>query len=291
MKCQSDVTVVIPTTGRDALKVALDSVRRQDHANVTTIVVLDDPGAEVPVRAMLEGETLIVTAGRTGAASARNVGLEHAQSRYVAFLDDDDWWEPTKLRDQLDTVRDVPSAVSFSSTYFHEEHGNVRLLPRRTRRPNESIADYLVLRPRLKHGEGYIQTSSLLAETDLLKRVKWDPALPKHQDWDLIARLDASGAEFVFVDKPLVHVQQGSAGSISRSSDWRASLDWADRHGANLSPRAKADFVATHVLRAAAAKRDGAGIAAAFRRMWRTPPHAAAFIVGIHGLVEGRSRR
>jgi hypothetical protein len=167
----------------------------------------------------------------------------------------------------------------------------VRLLPRRRRRPDESIADYVVVRPRLKHGEGFIQTSSLLAESNLLKRVGWDSALPKHQDWDLIVRLEAAGAKFVFVNKPLVHVQQGSAGSISRSSDWRASLGWMHRHGHVLSARAKADFAATHVLRAAATKRDAQGIASAIRMMIPTPPHAAAFVVGVHGFLEGELDR
>ena len=37
-----------------------------------------------------------------GAAAARNIALENAQGRYIAFLDSDDVWEPEKLQKQVE---------------------------------------------------------------------------------------------------------------------------------------------------------------------------------------------
>lgn len=286
MTPQHSVTVVIPTLGRDGLRRALASVRRQTHPARSTIVVLDDASRVEAVRGLLDQELLVVTSGGTGAANARNLGVAEARSDFVAFLDDDDWWEPEKLALQISDLLASGGDVSYTETVFHETDGDVRVLPVRQRRRLESVASYLVTRPRLKHGTGYIQTSALLARTELLRTQGWDPALRKHQDWDLIARLAAQGHSFAFLPQPLVHVQQGSVGSISKSADWRASKVWLERHGFALDRRSRGDFAATQLLRSAASTRDGAGVVVALNEMIRHPPHLAAVLVGLHGFLE-----
>lgn len=280
------VTVVIPTMGRPELLRALGSVRAQLYEHTQTVVVLDDPSRESFVREALDKETLIVTSGRTGGASARNCGLRAAATEFVAFLDDDDWWEPDKLGTQVRALVQGGGVLSFTATYFHEERGPVRLLPHRSQQPDETVASYLVGRPGLKHGEGYIQTSSILGRTDLLQRTPWDADLLKHQDWDLVVRLVDEGAGFTYTPRPLVHVQQGSLGSISKGSNWQASKVWLDRHKDKLSSRAHADFVATQILRASAAALDARGLLVALRELVGHRPHLAALLVGLHGFRE-----
>jgi glycosyltransferase involved in cell wall biosynthesis len=284
----SSVTVVIPTIGRSHLRRALRSVRSQTHNAFSIVVVLDDPKQESEVRSIVGDASLVVTSGRTGAATARNLGSIGATTRYVAFLDDDDWWEPTKLERQIEQLKRTGGQLAYTQTIFHEAGGTLRVLPRRRMAKGELVADYLVTRPSLKHGEGYIQTSSLLVDTEVLREVRWDASLPKHQDWDIIIRLADSGLSFTYVEEPLVHVQQGSAGSISKTHDWRASLGWLERHHDRFSSAGRADFIATHVLRAAAAEMDVQGLVAARRHLLRGRPHVAALAVGLHGFVEGR---
>jgi glycosyltransferase involved in cell wall biosynthesis len=286
MTDSGDVTVVLPTMGRTEVLRALASVRGQTYTEVRTVVVLDDPSREPFVQRVLEKETLIVTSGRTGAANARNVGLRAATTDFVAFLDDDDWWQPEKLSVQVQDLLEDGGDLSFTGTYFHEANGSVRILPNRPQGPDETVASYLVGRPGLKHGDGYIQTSSILGRTDLLQRIAWDAGLPKHQDWDLVVRLAHEGSRFTHTPQPLVHVQQGSIGSISMTSNWRASKVWLDRHKDRLSSRAHGDFVATQILRGAAAALDARGLLAALRELASHPPHLAALLVGLHGFRE-----
>ena len=50
-----------------------------------------------------------------GPAKARNRALDAAQGRWVAFLDSDDIWDPTKLERQLRFHEDVRTVLTFTS--------------------------------------------------------------------------------------------------------------------------------------------------------------------------------
>lgn len=44
----------------------------------------------------------------------RNIGIEHACGRYIAFLDSDDMWLPTKLEEQIGLFEDKKTAIVYS---------------------------------------------------------------------------------------------------------------------------------------------------------------------------------
>ncbi len=60
---------------------------------------------------------------RRGAASARNVGIDAARGRYIAFLDADDIWEPEKLERQLAFQSKINKAFTFTGYEFADEDG------------------------------------------------------------------------------------------------------------------------------------------------------------------------
>lgn len=57
-----------------------------------------------------------------GPAAARNLALDQAAGRYLAFLDADDLWESNKLQIQLKAMRATGSPLAFSS-YAQFHHG------------------------------------------------------------------------------------------------------------------------------------------------------------------------
>lgn len=279
------VDVVIPTTGRTSLRRAVDSVRGQEDVLTRLHVVLDDPRAEAEVRSWLAPDELIVTEGRTGGANARNLGLRASRSRWIAYLDDDDWWEPRKLREQLAVATATDAVLTLCGAVFHEESGRERLVPRA--RPDAgSFGTYIVSRPSLTYGYSFVQSSCMLVDRVAADGVEWDAAMPKHQDWDYALRLVRRGEGIAFVDSPLVHVQQGSTGSISNTRTWQSSRQWFEAHESSLDARGRGDFLAAHVLRSAFASGSGPGAWWASRRLFASLPHPAALLVAASGLRE-----
>ncbi|WP_366001936.1 glycosyltransferase family 2 protein [Microbacterium sp.] len=276
--------------GRPSLRAAVESVRAQTGVVVRLHVVLDDPAAEAEVAPLLRDAELIVTPGRTGGANARNLGLRASTGRWVAYLDDDDWWEPAKLSVQLAAMEASASAVGLCGAVFHETGGGTRLLPR-SEPVSTAFADYIVARPDLTFGRSLVQSSCLMVDRSRALDLEWDVTMPKHQDWDYALRLVRSGAHVGFAPQPLVHIQQGSSGSISNLRAWEASREWFERHSDAMSSRGRGDFVASHILRSALASRNAVGVRYALGHLLRSRPHAAAVITGLSGLKDALTSR
>ena len=106
------VSVIIPTRNRyDLLVPTLASALAQRDVPIEVIVV--DDASEDDTAAFLDGVgdgrlRVVRHSCRQGVAATRNSGLAAARGRWVAFLDDDDLWSPTKLGRQLDALRGRP---------------------------------------------------------------------------------------------------------------------------------------------------------------------------------------
>jgi glycosyltransferase involved in cell wall biosynthesis len=97
------ISVIVPTRNRpELLRITLEAISRQRIRPLHTVVVDDGSKAECARRneQILGGiftdatYHYVDTAGAKGggAAFARNLGIELAQGRLVAFCDDDDYW-------------------------------------------------------------------------------------------------------------------------------------------------------------------------------------------------------
>ena len=60
----------------------------------------------------------------SGAAIARNTGIDNAQGRYIAFLDSDDLWNEKKLEKQLNFIKRNNYEFTYTSYEVTDEKGN-----------------------------------------------------------------------------------------------------------------------------------------------------------------------
>jgi len=106
MKKQPLTSVVIPAYNAELfIERTLRSVLRQTHSNLEVIVV--DDGSTDKTRVIAEAAATtddrvrIISVPNGGVAKARNIGIAEANGEFVAFLDADDLWHPTKIELQV----------------------------------------------------------------------------------------------------------------------------------------------------------------------------------------------
>lgn len=151
------VAVIVPTRDRPAfLGDAISSVLTQDYRDFVVVVVDDgSKNAEENLRVLerLRGPVRYVRRESSGGPSAaRNTGVAVSDSEFVAFLDDDDLWVPSKLRLQVDRFDRNPRQLrKLGVVYcghqwvdFVDGHVQARRIP-----PLDSVKDLIKARYNL----------------------------------------------------------------------------------------------------------------------------------------------
>jgi glycosyltransferase involved in cell wall biosynthesis len=100
------VSVLIPAYNAEPfIERTLRSVLNQTHTNLEILII--DDGSTDKTRAITEAvvagdhRVRIISVANGGVAKARNIGIEESTAPFVAFLDADDLWHPTKVQMQL----------------------------------------------------------------------------------------------------------------------------------------------------------------------------------------------
>lgn len=129
------MTVVIPTlnTRAEFLRQALDTVAGQTYSPCEVIIVNNGMG-DVQLPDFTLPFRHFKTVYRSGVAQARNIGASLANTEYVAFLDDDDFWSPDYLELMVEQIKDeepdcliarLDQMVNGEVTPFKNAHGKI----------------------------------------------------------------------------------------------------------------------------------------------------------------------
>ena len=108
--------VIITHNRKDLVMRAIESVLTQTYTNIECIVV-DDASTDGTVELLSSSEDInyiyIPKSESRGGNHARNVGIAASHGVYVAFLDDDDYWLPTKIEKQLEQKKKKKCGVVY----------------------------------------------------------------------------------------------------------------------------------------------------------------------------------
>ena len=125
------ISVIMPAYNAErTIKESINSVLAQSFPN-WELVIIDD-GSIDQTRSIVEEYVrtdprvkLLTTRGNTGASSARNMGIDCATGRYIAFLDADDLWHSDKLGIQISAMEKCGGVFSYTSYKKVDESGKI----------------------------------------------------------------------------------------------------------------------------------------------------------------------
>lgn len=210
------VTVLIPAYNAAAtIRRALDSVFRQDYP-AFEIVVVDDGSADQTSKVVAsygrEEIRLLRLARNRGEGGVLNEGIAIAKGEYIAFLDADDEWLPTKLVKQIALLEANPKASMATCGCLFVD-------------PSGHIVEYFGMPPAVLHKSEIwrsllvatgIAKPCVVARTALLARVgPFDTTIPIAADQDMWIRLAMAG-EVEFVPEYLT-VAHDTPGSLTKT--------------------------------------------------------------------------
>jgi glycosyltransferase involved in cell wall biosynthesis len=185
------VTVVIPTYRRpESLPAAVRSVLAQTIADLRVIVV-DDGGGGLPELPDDPRVVAVSLAHNTAVLGVvRNVGIRLADSEFVAFLDDDNEWEPEHLATALAVLR--PEPPQSQSQPRGQRLAGVYTALRRVL-PDGREVDVLSVPfdRRLAREEGFLDANGFVARRSRalwFSRLRRDRGVLPREDWATLYR-------------------------------------------------------------------------------------------------------
>ena len=140
LKVVNPVVVITPTIGLDSLTKAIESVKEQTYPHIRHLIVVDGPEYFETVLSKIaikfnddtDKKYLSITALPTNTGSNGFYGhriyaaFPHlVDEPYVAFLDEDNWWEPNHVETLVNTIEsnNLEWAHSLRNVFLNEVDG------------------------------------------------------------------------------------------------------------------------------------------------------------------------
>jgi len=194
------VSVIIPNYNYASyVGEAIDSVLAQDYPHVEIIVV--DDGSLDDSRSVIENYSSRITAifqPNQGVCSTRNKGVAASSGEFVAFLDADDAWMPTKLSRQMERFANPDVGLVHVGVSHVDGAGNA-IREDLEGKEGRVANDLLLLKPViLGGGSGVVIRRHIFDDAG-----GFDTRLSTSADWELYYRI-ATRCQVAFVPESLL---------------------------------------------------------------------------------------
>ncbi len=213
------VSIVIPAYNTMTfLPETLETVWTQTFPEFEVLIINDGStdNLEHWVEQQTDPRLRMISQPNQGLAMARNAGIKAAQGEYIALLDADDLWEPTKLEQQvacLDHNPNVGLVYTWTALVDHTGQPSGHIIA--------SQVEGEVWQPFLTQNWITCGSNPLIRRTCFDQVGFFDPQTRGAEDWDMWLRL-AQQFQFAVIKAPLVKYRQ-SINSMSKDCD----LMWA----------------------------------------------------------------
>lgn len=234
------VSAVIPTFNRARdVRIAVGTAVAQTYPERgLEIIVVDDGGTddtEEVLRRAFGSRVRYMKKANGGVSAARNAGMAAARGAYLALLDDDDEWTPTKIGRQvelLESRREI-GLVMTDVERMDEDRKGFEIFRRREFIPEDGwVLPHVLRNPALT-------PASVMFRRDVFERVGgFDSTLRTAEDLDFHLRVALRFQEAV-ISEPLTRAMRGHQGLSALARTNRDYLDVIERflqqHGASVA--------------------------------------------------------
>ena len=263
------------------LPVAVESAIAQTYANWELIIIDDGSSDDTPLAVkpyLHDSRIRYLRSDKLGQSRAKNLGIAMARGEFIAFLDADDAWLPTKLERQLALFTRPDVGVVFSLRELIDENGNRLPNPSRPLPPRGRVLDAMFV-------QNFVCFSSAIVRRCAFEQVgRFDPRCDLSIDYDLWLRV-AKQYAFEYVPEPLVLYRTGHGNLSSKLAD-RVATAFSIMHNARdgVSPAAIAHGYAS-TWRTLGWVMRGAELRTALACYWRALAYPHRRIESARGLV------
>ena len=264
------ISAVIPAYNRRTQVFrAIDSILAQTLP-VDEIIFVDDGSTDGTFDAVREhygSRVSLFKEENSGASAARNRGLREAQGEWIAFLDSDDIWLPTKLERQFEALKALGSeygACFTNCNYIGNSASNATVFDEAELKTDAEFGPLCDPLRFIVGSNGRFVLSlcvqSLVVRRSLVEEVGgFDEALGVSEDRDLLFRLSFK-TKFGVLSTPLVSIDRTPdvprlTGLFARMSDeayaWRElvlkkMLEWPELEDGDLRKSLREELLALY---------------------------------------------
>jgi len=201
-----EVSVAIPSYNRaHLLPNAIKSILKQSVKDVE-IIIADDGSTDNPeelIKGLQKKYPIIIyvkSPVNMGEAATRNLAIQNATGKYLAFLDSDDEWLPGKLKAQIDFLEKKSNYDAVSTNYFLVDQAG-----KRSRSQSWFTKFELTALNLLKKGCDISAGSTMVVRREVFEKIGFfDELLPIFVDLDWLCRFCDAGGKMGKVEECLV---------------------------------------------------------------------------------------
>ncbi|MEO1395326.1 MAG: glycosyltransferase family A protein [Cyanobacteria bacterium J06634_5] len=199
-----EVSIVIPAyNAMEYLPHTVESVLQQTFRDFEVVIVNDGSTDNIKYwfdQAVRDPRFRLISQENQGIAGARNAGIANTQGEFIAFLDADDLWHPSKLKKQVQALRNNPDVgLAYTWLQYTDEHA----IP--TGRVVTSSFQGDVWKQLTAFNFVGCGSNAMVRRTCFKAVGNFDHSLGSYvEDWDMWLRI-AKHSPFAVIKEPLVY--------------------------------------------------------------------------------------
>jgi len=213
-------SIIIPLYNKENfIEKTMRSILDQTFQDFEIIVVNDGSTdkSEEKVLQFKDSRICYFAKPNEGASTARNFGIEKANTDFITFLDADDFWYPTFLETMYDLISKMPNQKVFSGAI--EIETSKKIIPAEYSIPKSNNAFEVVNYFKASRKETIICTSCAVFHQSVFEEIgNFDTKIKSGQDTDLWIRI---GLVYSVVFSPKILARYVfDVNSLSKNKKW-----------------------------------------------------------------------